>query len=80
MLNSNGVKEIQRYAFNGSSLEEVYAIWIIEVEEEIKAQSDNTGWNLLIFSLHKTCGVLFGLHCCYDITSNKQYKQFHYLG
>ncbi|XP_073333964.1 thyrotropin receptor-like [Pagrus major] len=24
MLNSNGVKEIQRYAFNGSSLEEVY--------------------------------------------------------
>lgn len=26
MLNSNGVKEIQRYAFNGSSLEEVYAI------------------------------------------------------
>ncbi len=26
MMNSNGLKEIQRYAFNGSSLEEVYAI------------------------------------------------------
>lgn len=26
MLNSNGVKEIQQYAFNGSRLEELYVI------------------------------------------------------
>lgn len=28
MLNSNGVREIQHYAFNGSSVEEVYVILI----------------------------------------------------
>ncbi|XP_044030860.1 thyrotropin receptor-like isoform X1 [Siniperca chuatsi] len=32
MLNSNGVKEIQRYAFNGSSLEEVYLHRNVDLE------------------------------------------------
>ncbi|KAI3361861.1 hypothetical protein L3Q82_001983 [Scortum barcoo] len=32
MLNSNGVKEIQRYAFNGSSLEEVYLHGNVDLE------------------------------------------------
>lgn len=34
MLNSNGVKEIQHYAFNGSRLEEVYVIFIIAVKQQ----------------------------------------------
>ncbi|XP_070706264.1 thyrotropin receptor-like [Pempheris klunzingeri] len=33
MLNSNGVKEIQRYAFNGSSLEEVYLHRNVHLEQ-----------------------------------------------
>lgn len=42
MLNSNGVKEIQGYAFNGSSLEEVYVILNYCSETKTKAQRDNT--------------------------------------
>lgn len=42
MLNNNGVKEIQRYAFNGSSLEEVYANFNYCTETHI-------GWNSQIF-------------------------------
>ncbi|XP_050925074.1 thyrotropin receptor-like [Lates calcarifer] len=33
MLNSNGVKEIQRYAFNGSRLEEVYLHRNVDLEQ-----------------------------------------------
>uniref|UniRef100_A0A3Q3NCJ5 Thyrotropin receptor n=1 Tax=Mastacembelus armatus TaxID=205130 RepID=A0A3Q3NCJ5_9TELE len=33
MLNSNGVKEIQRYAFNGSRLEEVYLYRNVDLEQ-----------------------------------------------
>lgn len=42
MMNSNGIKEIQRYAFNGSSLEEVYVIWIFAVKLKQKLKKDNT--------------------------------------
>ncbi|KAF0031889.1 hypothetical protein F2P81_016444 [Scophthalmus maximus] len=54
LLHSNGVKEIQSYAFNGSRLEEVYVL-LNTCSETTRSESDN---------VKNSAELTFPSHCC----------------